>query len=194
MTRADYAVIAGWVPPNSRILDLGCGGGELLKFLHEERNTGGYGVEIDPGGILACFKNGVNVIQMDLESGLSGFGPSSFDCVILSQTLQAMWNTELMMREMLRVGREAIVTFPNFGYWRHRLDILRGHMPVSPDLPYQWFNTPNIHLCTLTDFEDLCRRLGVRILERLVLSNGEVVNTLPNLLGSLAIYRIKAAT
>ena len=192
-TRADYAAIARWVPQSARVLDLGCGSGELLKFLREERDATGYGVEIAASNIVACLKNGVNVIQMDLESGLSGFAADSFDCVILSQTLQAMHHTELMMREMLRVGREAIVTFPNFGYWRHRLQVLRGHMPVSSDLPYQWFDTPNVHLCTLADFEAFCRQLNVQILERLALDGGQRVGLLPNLFGSLAIYRVKSA-
>ena len=193
MNRADYAAIARWVPKNARVLDLGCGGGELLRFLREERNATGYGIEIAADNVVACVKNGVNVIQKDLESGLSGFEPGSFDCVILSQTLQAMHHTELMMREMLRVGREAIVTFPNFGYWRHRLQILKGHMPVSRDLPYQWFDTPNVHLCTLADFEAFCARLNVRVLERVALAGGKPVTVLPNLLGSLAIYRVNSA-
>ena len=193
ITRTDYAVIARWVPLNARVLDLGCGDGELLRFLREERGAAGYGIEIAADNIVACVKNGVNVIQMDMESGLSGFENSAFDCVILSQTLQAMHHTELMMREMLRVGLEAIVTFPNFGYWRHRLQVLQGRMPVSRDLPYQWFDTPNIHLCTLADFEALCDRFDVSILERLVLDGGRVVHSLPNLRGSLAVYRVKAA-
>lgn len=193
-TRADYAAIARWVPQNARVLDLGCGGGELLRFLREERGTLGYGVEIAADNILACLRNGVNVIQMDLESGLSGFEAGAFDCVILSQTLQAMHHTELMMREMLRVGREAIVTFPNFGYWRNRLQVLRGAMPVSRDLPYQWFDTPNVHLCTLADFEDFCGQHDVRILERLALDGGRPIHTLPNLRGSLAIYRVRSGT
>lgn len=194
VVRTDYAAIVRWVPVNARVLDLGCGDGELLKFLREERGAAGYGIEIAADNIVACVKNGVNVIQMDMESGLSGFENAAFDCVILSRTLQAMHHTELMIREMLRVGQEAIVTFPNFGYWRHRLQVLRGRMPVSRDLPYQWFDTPNIHLCTLADFESLCERLDVAVLERLVLDGGgRVVRSLPNLRGSLAVYRVKSA-
>ena len=194
IVRTDYAAIVRWVPVNARVLDLGCGDGELLKFLREERGAAGYGIEIAADNIVACVKNGVNVIQMDMESGLSGFENAAFDCVILSRTLQAMHHTELMIREMLRVGQEAIVTFPNFGYWRHRLQVLRGRMPVSRDLPYQWFDTPNIHLCTLADFESLCERLDVAVLERLVLDGGgRVVRSLPNLRGSLAVYRVKSA-
>lgn len=193
VARQDYAAIAHWVAQGARVLDLGCGDGSLLRQLREQRGASGYGIEIDPANIVACLKNGVNVIQMDLESGLSGFADNAFDCVILSQTLQAMHHTELMMREMLRVGRQGIVSFPNFGYWKHRLQILSGHMPISNRLPYQWFDTPNIHLCTLADFEAFCRNLGVRILERLVLDDGRSVSVLPNLLGSLAIYRFESA-
>jgi methionine biosynthesis protein MetW len=128
--RQDYAAIAHWVAQGARVLDLGCGDGTLLRQLREQRNASGYGIEIAPANVIACMRNGVNVIQMDLEAGRSGFADNAFDCVILSQTLQAMRHTELMMREMLRVGRQGIVTFPNFGYWRHRLQILSGHMPV----------------------------------------------------------------
>jgi methionine biosynthesis protein MetW len=131
------------------------------------------------------------VIQRDLEAGLSVFESESFDVVILSQTLQAMRHTESIVREMLRVGGEGIVTFPNFGYWRHRLQIMQGHMPVSPDLPYQWFDTPNVHLCTIDDFETFCQQHGVRILERVVLHHGRPVDTLPNLMGSLAVFRFE---
>lgn len=194
MTRFDYTTIGQWIRPNARVLDLGCGDGALLQFLTRTKAIAGYGVEIDTNKVIACVASGVNVIQIDLESGLSGFESDSFDYVILSQTIQAVRHTEPIMREMLRVAREAIVTFPNFGYWRHRLDILRGHMPVSTALPYQWFDTPNIHLCTLSDFELLCARLGARILNRVVLTEGRVVDLLPNLLGSLAIYRFESAS
>jgi methionine biosynthesis protein MetW len=190
-TRPDFAAIAAWVKPGARALDLGCGDGSLLRFLTEERGISGYGVEIDDRNVLACVKNGINVIQRDLEAGLSVFESESFDFVILSQTLQAMKNTETIVREMLRVGREGIVTFPNFGYWRHRLQIMLGRMPVSPDLPYQWFDTPNVHLCTIDDFEVFCHQHGVRILERVVLNRSEPVSALPNLMGSLAVFRFE---
>jgi methionine biosynthesis protein MetW len=190
-TRPDFAAIAAWVKPGARVLDLGCGDGSLLRFLTEERGISGYGVEIDDRNVLACVKNGANVIQRDLEAGLSVFESESFDFVILSQTLQAMKNTETIVREMLRVGREGIATFPNFGYWRHRLQVMQGRMPVSPDLPYQWFDTPNVHLCTIDDFEVFCHQHGVRILERVVLNRGEPVSTLPNLMGSLAVFRFE---
>jgi len=193
MQRPDFAAIANWVKPGARILDLGCGDGTLLRYLSEQRGGTGYGVEIDDEGILACARNGVNVIQGDLERGLSGFADGSFDYVILSQTLQAVRSSERIVREMLRVGRQGIVTFPNFGYWRNRLDVMLGNMPVSDNLPYRWFDTPNIHLCTITDFEDFCRSHGVRILERIVMRNGSAVSFLPNLLGSLAVYRFERA-
>lgn len=191
--RPEYAAIAQWVAPGAKVLDLGCGDGSLLKYLREARQARGYGIEIADGNIAACIRNGVNVIQMDLESGLSGFEAQSFDFVILSQTLQAMMHIEQLVSEMLRVGKHVIVTLPNFGYWRHRLQILRGNMPVSEDLPYQWFDTPNIHLCTFDDFEAFCREHGVTILERRAMNNDQVVTLLPNLLGSLAVYRLERA-
>ncbi|HNZ56039.1 MAG TPA: methionine biosynthesis protein MetW, partial [Methylophilaceae bacterium] len=147
--RQDFAIIANWVKFGSKVLDLGCGDGELLQYLRNSLEVKGYGVEKDDANWLACMQNGSNVIQMDLEDGLSGFEDQSFDTVILSQTLQAMHHTEEIVQEMLRVGREVIVTFPNFGYWRNRLQILTGNMPVSKTLPYQWFDTPNVHLCTI---------------------------------------------
>ena len=146
-------------------------------------------VEIDDAEVVACVKNDVNVLQMNLEDGLSVFRDGSFDYVLLSETLQTIHRTEQLMREMLRVGREVIVSFPNFGHWQARLQLLLGRMPVSEELPYAWYETPNVHLCTLTDFEDLCRRLGTRIEERLVLHAGRPVSLLPNVFGSLAVYR-----
>jgi methionine biosynthesis protein MetW len=190
--RADFAAIAQWVSPGARVLDLGCGDGALFKYLQRERDISGYGVEIDDANVLACVKNGVNVVQRNLERGLREFDDQSFDYVILSQTLQAMRNGERILHEMLRVGREGIVTFPNFGYWRNRLHVLRGRMPVSENLPYQWFDTPNIHLCTLDDFERFCGERKIRILERKVLTDGASVHVMPNLLGALAIYHFGA--
>ncbi|BBP02682.1 methionine biosynthesis protein MetW [Sulfuriferula plumbiphila] len=189
MMRHDFHTIANWVKPGSKVLDLGCGDGSLLKFLQDTRQARGYGVELTDANILAGVKNGINIIQNDLESGLSVFESGSFDHVILSQTLQAMRHTEAILREMLRVGREGIVTFPNFGYWKNRLQVLRGNMPVSDDIPYQWYDTPNVHLCTMHDFEALCIKLGFHIRERVVMTAGTPVRFLPNLAGSLAVYR-----
>jgi methionine biosynthesis protein MetW len=188
--RQDHRAIADWVPTGARVLDLGCGDGTLFAHLMQTRGVSGYGVEILPERVRACVAQGVPVIQTDLESGLSTFASDSFDVVILSLTLQAMRNTELILREMLRVGREAIVTFPNFGYWKNRVQVLAGHMPVSRDIPYQWHDTPNIHLCTLKDFESLCAHSEVAVTERRVLADGKPVTVLTNLLGSLAIYRL----
>ena len=191
--RPDFAAIAGWVGMGSSVLDLGCGDGSLLRYLRESRRVTGYGVEIDDDRVLACVTSGVNVIQGDLERGLSEFESRSFDYVVLSQTLQAVRNSERIVHDMLRVGRAGIVTFPNFGYWRNRLQVIGGHMPVSDNLPYEWHETPNIHLCTITDFEDFCAGHGVRIMERKVLTGGRPVSVLPNLLGSLAVYRFQRA-
>lgn len=189
--RPDFAAIAAWIPKGASVLDLGCGDGSLLRYLKETRAVRGYGVEINDPDIVSCIANGMNVIQNDLESGLSDFEDGSFDFVILSQTLQATRHTEALIREMLRVGREGIVSFPNFGYWKNRLNVLLGHMPVSSELPYQWFDTPNVHLCTLGDFETFCRDHQVTVLERRVMSGERKVVLLPNLLGSTAAYRFQ---
>jgi methionine biosynthesis protein MetW len=191
VSRPDFAAIAEWVRPCAKVLDLGCGDGSLLRFLRDTRDVRGYGVEIDDANVLACFNNGVNVIQSDLESGLLNFESGSFDYVVLSQTLQAVKNTENIVKEMLRVSKEGIVSFPNFGYWKNRLQVLFGHMPVSETLPYQWFETPNIHNCTLGDFEEFCHQHGARILERRVMNGDHQVTFLPNLLGMLAFYRFE---
>ncbi len=192
--RPDFAAIASWIPQGASVLDLGCGDGSLLRYLQDARGARGYGVEISDLNIVTCIQNGVNVIQGDLESGLSGFETDAFDYVVLSQTLQAMRHTEALMQEILRVGRVGIVSFPNFGYWKNRMDVLRGNMPVSDDLPYQWYDTPNVHLCTLHDFEAFCHSHKVHILERRVMTGDSEVRLLPNLLGSTAVYRFKRET
>ena len=191
--RADLDAIAAWVTPGASVLDLGCGEGLLLKYLRQSRDVRGYGIEISDANVLACVKNSVNVIQSDLEAGLAGFDAGSFDYVILSQTLQAMRHTEEIIREILRVGRQGIVSFPNFGYWQQRLQIMRGHMPVSDVLPYVWYDTPNVHLCTLADFESFCATHDVRVLERIVMQGSRRVRFAPNLLGSVAVYRFEKA-
>lgn len=190
--RHDFAIIAGWLPFGAKVLDLGCGDGALLNYLSGSLEVRGYGVEKDDANWLTCMSQGINVIQMDLEAGLSGFEAQSFDVVILSQTLQAMHNTEAIVREMLRVGREVIVTFPNFGYWRHRSQLILGHMPVSKNLPYQWYDTPNVHLCTIYDFDEFCVNCNITVKERLVLTDNKPVTFMPNLMGSLAMYRLQA--
>ena len=155
----------------------------------------GYGIENDEASIIKCIENKVNVIQVNLESGMAEIADQSFDIVILSQTLQAMKRTEAVVADMLRVGREAIVTFPNFGYWKHRTQIaLGGRMPVSDDLPYQWYDTPNVHLFTIADFESFCAARHYRVLNRSVFTDGREQKLLPNLLGTLALYRFTDGT
>ena len=188
--RQDFAAIANWIPFGAKLLDLGCEDSSLLKFLEGSLEVKGYGIEKDDAHWLNTLKQGINVIQMDLESGLSGFESQSFDVVVLSQTLQAMRNTEKIVHEMLRVGKEAIVTFPNFGYWRHRIQLIQGQMPVSKSLPYEWYNTPNIHLCTIKDFDDFCAKNKIGIKERLILTHGKPIHMMPNLMGALAMYRL----
>ncbi len=189
--RPDFEAIASWLRPNATVLDLGCGDGLLLKYLTQGRNIRGYGIEISDENVLACVKNGVNVIQNDLEGGLAGFDAGSFDYVILSQTLQAVRHTEEIILELLRVGREGIVSFPNFGRWDQRLQVLRGRMPVSETLPYEWYNTPNVHLFTIHDFEAFCASHRIKVLERIVMDGSRRVELMPNLLGSLAVFRLE---
>jgi methionine biosynthesis protein MetW len=193
--RADLEIISRWIQPGSEVLDLGCGDGVLLAYLRDHRQVGGYGVEIDEAKIATCIRAGVNVIHKDLEAGLSDFGDNTFDYVIMTQTLQAVQHTEWLLDEMLRVGREGIVTFPNFGHWRCRFQlVLGGHMPVVKALPHAWYNTPNVHLFTIHDFETLCRHKGIKILQRAVVDHQHRASLgmrlLPNLLGELALYRL----
>ena len=189
--RADFDLIASWVKPGERVLDLGCGDGSLLKRLIGERGAHGYGIEYEDASVLAAIMNGINVIQGDLEQGLAGFDDGTFNHVVLSRTLQTVRHTERLLAEMLRVGNEAVVSFPNFAYWKNRQAVLKGRMPVSEDLPYEWFDTPNLRFFTLLDFESLCTKMQLVIRERQVLDEaGRLVVTRPNLLGSLAVYRL----
>jgi len=188
--RPDLQLVANWVPEGARILDLGCGDGDLLAWLQQHKSVRGYGVEIDINKVVHCVDAGVSAIQGDLETGLSDFADGSFDLVILSQTIQAVRESEAILLEMLRVGREAIVTFPNFGYWQNRWQIFKGHMPVSETIPFQWYDTPNIHWCMLGDFEALCAKNQIQVKQRVVMDQGRRVSFLPNLLGSLAFYRV----
>ena len=193
--RADFDVIASWVAPGHRVLDLGCGNGALLRHLIDSRQVVGWGVEIDKRDVLAAIRNGISVIQSNLEDGLRDFADQSFDHVVLSRTLQTVRHTEDILREMLRVGREAVVSFPNFAYWKNLRSVLNGRMPVSEDLPYQWYNSPNVRFFTLLDFEALCEQMALTVVERQVLDEeGQVVDADSardlNFLGSLAVYRL----
>ena len=189
--RPDFDVIAGWIQPGERVLDLGCGDGTLLRLLIETRGARGYGVDIDDANVLAAIANGINVIQSSLDAGLAGFVDNAFDHVVLSRTLQTVRHTQEILGAMLRVGREAVVSFPNFGYWKNRAAVLNGRMPVSEDLPYQWYDTPNVRFFTMLDFEALCAEMNFLVRDRQVLDEqGRIVTEEHNFLGSLAVYRI----
>jgi len=169
--RADLSIIQKWVKPGSLVLDLGCGDGKLLKYLKENKNVRGYGLEINPENLTACIRNGVNVIEQNLDNGLSNFEDQCIDTVIMTQALQAVKRPDLLLDEMLRIGDEAIVTFPNFGYWRTRFYLLlKGRMPMSETLPYNWYDTPNIHFFTIQDFQNLCIDLNIVIEKSIGLS------------------------
>ncbi|MGB5397448.1 MAG: methionine biosynthesis protein MetW [Gammaproteobacteria bacterium] len=194
--RADLAIIASWIKPGASVLDLGCGDGTLLKYLREHQQVNGYGLEISERNLEICLHERVNVIQTDLNNGLEDyFADNSFDYVVMSQTLQATAHPDLLIEEMLRVGSEGIVTFPNMAHWRGRAQLgLGGYMPVTKSLPNQWYNTPNVHLCTVRDFERLCHDRGIHILQRTVVDHTHRRSTLlmrlfPNLFGEIAIYR-----
>jgi len=190
--RGDLARIAQWVQPHSRVLDLGCGDGALLAHLQQSKRVQAVGVEISDDRVLSCVQRGVHVIQQNLEDGLAMFDDQQFDTVVLSQTLQSMHNTEHILREMARVAREGIVSFPNFGYWPHGWSILRGRMPVTGQMPYDWYNTPNIHLCTLKDFERLANTLQFTILERATFNDQHEVKVFAGWRSTLAAYRFTA--
>ncbi len=194
--RLDLSAILPWFSDQSKVLDLGCGDGQLLAALKRDKHIQGYGLEIDSNNIAACVAKGVNVIEQNLDDGLDNFADNSFDTVVMTQALQVLRNPDKTLNEMLRIGNECIVTFPNFGYWYNRLYLaLRGRMPVSETIPYNWYNTPNIHFCTLRDFESLCQQLSIRIEKRDVLTEGGIDNLgkklSPNLFGEIAVYHLK---
>jgi len=191
--RADFAAISNWIAPNSQVLDLGCGDGSFLEFLQKQKPVHAYGVEIDDARVLACVQKGLSVIQQDLEGGLALFEDNSFDTVVLSQTVQTIHQTEKILREVVRVGKESIVSFPNFGHWSHRLAVSLGRMPVSKSLPYQWYNTPNVRVLTVADFEKLASSLGLQVIDQYILHDGRQVTLMPNLFGSLALFRVRRA-
>jgi methionine biosynthesis protein MetW len=189
--RADLAQIADWIAPGSRVLDLGCGDGTLLAHLRDAKGCRGYGVELNDEHVAHCVRARIEVLLHDVDAGLRMFDDDMFDTVVLSQTLQAMHNAEGLLREMARVGREGVVSFPNFGHWKHAVSLLAGRMPVTKHIPYQWYDTPNIHLCTLKDFEILASKVGLTITARSVLAEGRPVSVLPGLRATLAVYRFE---
>ena len=191
--RKDMELIAELVPPGSRVLDLGCGSGELLAHLRDARQCSGYGVEIADANVLACVQRGVNVLQLDLEEGLAMFADRSFDVVLQLDTMQHLRNTERMLRETARVGRVGIVSFPNFAHWPNRLHVAAGRMPVTRVLPYEWYDTPNIRVGTFADFEVLARRDGLRILDAFGIEGGAPVRRWPNLMASVAVFKFDRA-
>jgi methionine biosynthesis protein MetW len=195
MMRPDLEIIQNWIAAGSRVLDLGCGDGSLLDFLKKNRGIKEMGLEIDPANISECLGFGINVIEQNLDDGLANFQSNSFDTVLLTQTLQALSNPDLLIEEMLRVGENGIVTFPNFGNWKSRFYLsTKGRMPVSKFMPYKWYNTPNIHFCTVKDFDALCVEKNIRVLTRTVVDSQHKGNwymkAWPNFLGEIAIYHI----
>ena len=189
--RADLAFIAHWIREGSQVLDLGCGDGVMLEYLQSDKRCLGYGIEIDDNHIPACIERGVKVIQQDMEAGLAIFADNAFDTVLCLSALQMMKNVEGVLRDIARVGREAIVSFPNFAYWPHRVALLRGRMPVSKSLPYEWYDTPNLRCATISDFTDLANEVGLEVLECVALHDGQPVSVLPNWRGSLAVFRLR---
>ena len=190
--RPDLLRIAQWIAPGSRVLDLGCGDGTLLAWLRDHKQVDGAGVEFDDTRVIASVQRGVRVIQQNLEEGLALFADQQFDSVVLSQTLQSMHHTEHILREMARVARYGIVSFPNFGHWTHGLSILKGRMPVTGQMPYEWYNTPNIHLCTMSDFEDLAHQLGLKVTHVATFNQDKEVRFLAGWRSALAVYRFES--
>jgi methionine biosynthesis protein MetW len=192
--RPDLDFIAHWVPKNAHVLDVGCGDGAMLHYLQSDKGCTGYGIEIADEQLMASARRGVNVIQQDMEKGLGIFTDNSFDTVLCLSSLQMMQHVEPLLRDIVRVGAEAIVSFPNFAYWPHRVALLKGRMPVSKSLPYQWYDTPNVRCATIYDFEELADECGLEVLERVALADGKPVSFLPNLRGSLAVFRLRKKT
>ncbi len=193
--RPDQEIIQRWIEEDSRVLDLGCGDGSLLANIRQTKNVRGIGLEIDADKIQRCVERGINVIEQDLDKGLSNFQPDSFDTVLLAQTLQALSHPDQLIDEMLRIGRRGIVTFPNFGNWKSRVYLAtKGRMPVSKFMPHAWYDTPNIHFCTVKDFDALCAQKNIQVLERRVVDlkheGSASMRLLPNLLGEIALYHI----
>ena len=191
--KATMQALAALVPQGSRVLDLGCGDGAMLDYLQRTRGCSGYGVEIDDANVLACVRRGVNVVQLNLDEGLAIFEDNSFDVVLQIDTLPHLRNAEIMLRETARVGRAGIVAFPNFAHWPNRLSVLRGRMPVTRRLPYQWYDTPNIRVGTYKDFEVLAHKNQLRILDAFGLQDGEVVRWLPNARAGTAVFHFERA-
>ncbi len=189
--RPDLAFIADWIAPGSHVLDVGCGDGVMLDYLQSAQGCTGYGIEIADDKVLASLQRGINVIQQDMENGLDMFGDQAFDTVLCLNSLQMMKHVEALLRDIARVGREAIVSFPNFGYWPHRTALIRGKMPVSKSLPYQWYDTPNVRCATIADFADLAHDVGLQVMECVALHEGQQIHWLPNLRGSLAVFRLQ---
>ncbi len=189
--RPDLAFIAHWIPQQAHVLDVGCGDGVMLNYLQTDKQCSGYGIEIADPQLLVCARRGISVIQQDMEKGLGIFADNSFDTVLCLSSLQMMKHVEGLLRDIARVGNEAIVSFPNFGYWPHRTALLRGKMPVSKALPYEWYDTPNVRCATIYDFADLASDVGLDVLECVALHEGKPINFLPNLRGSLAVFRLK---
>ena len=186
--KATMEAITRLVPEGARVLDLGCGDGGLLSYLQQQRGCSGYGVELDDANVLACVRRGVDVLQLNLEDGLAMFGDNSFDVVLQIDTLQHLRNAEVMLRETARIGRLGIVAFPNFAHWPNRLSVLRGRMPVTRRLPYQWYDTPNIRVGTFKDFEVLAHKNRLQVRDAFGLQDGATVRFLPNLRAGTAVF------